>query len=124
MKNFAGASFFRTFDLLMSVTNPGAKLSQWVVAGVACRRERHSFAGAGYGFAVEVFQLTRCGRRSWALLVVREFWWGAQAGEPLKRLHWARPIGGRRVDILAWFLEQEGKLDRAARGAAPAVTVE
>jgi hypothetical protein len=113
MKNFTGASFFRTFDLLIGVTNPGAKLTHWVVEGVDCERERHSFAGANYGFAIEVFRLTRSARRGWGILVVREFWWRAQASDPLKRVQWARPTEGRRNNILGWSASRKaGSADR------------
>ena len=55
MKSFASPSFFRVFDLLLSSTNPGLKLSRWSIEGVECERDRHSFNSPKYGLTIEVF---------------------------------------------------------------------
>jgi hypothetical protein len=120
MKTFADASFFRLFDLLLNTSNPGLKLPQWSVDGVTWERERHSFTGSTYSFAMEVFTLTRSGRRGWALMVVKEYWWAGKNSDSLKSLHWARPINGRRTDVIAWLREQELELDRQTDHRAPA----
>jgi hypothetical protein len=113
MKNFVRPSFFRVFDLLLSTTNPGLKRSRWTFDGVEFERERHSFTGPNHGLAVDIVTLTRPGRRGWKLMVTKEYWWAGTESKPLKNLHWARPTGGQRNDILAWMRAQEAALDRA-----------
>jgi hypothetical protein len=113
MKNLSGPSFFRTFDLLVSTTNPGLKLAHWGIDGVDCERQRHSFTGRSHGFAVEIFTLTRPGARGWTLMVIKEYWWAGEESKALKSLHWSRPIRGRRGDVIAWFRAQETALERA-----------
>jgi hypothetical protein len=114
MKNFVSPSFFRLFDLLMSTHNPGLKRSHWILDGVECARERHSYTGKINGFVVETFTFTRAGRRGWTLMVVKEYWWVGEETKALKTLRWARPTGGRRSDIITWFRDQETALDRSA----------
>lgn len=113
MKTFASPSLFRTFDLLLSTTNPGLKLSQWKSDDVEWSRERHSFTGPDHSFAVEVTTLTHGGRQAWSLMVVKEFWWmGAQAKD-LRSTQWARLLQGRRKDALSWLDQQEKALEAA-----------
>jgi hypothetical protein len=114
VKNFTSPSFFRLFDLLTSTHNPGFRHSKWTLDGVDCARERHSFTGQQHGFAVEIFTLTRPGKRNWSLMVVKEYWWIGQEGRDTKVLRWARPTGGRRDDIIAWFREQDAILERSS----------
>lgn len=66
MKNFAQSSFFRLFDLLLSVTNPGSKRPHWTHDGVEFERERHSVTEPKHGLTIEIFTLTRPGRRAWS----------------------------------------------------------
>jgi hypothetical protein len=47
-------------------------------------------------------------------MVVKEFWWVGEEMSPLKTLRWARPISGRRGDIIKWFRDQEVVLERSA----------
>ena len=115
MKNLASPSFFRTFDLLMGVTNPGSKLTQWSLDSVEWVRDRYSVAGRAHGFVVEIVTLTRPGRRGWSLMVTKEHWWAGVGGEAIKSLRWARPVSGRRTDIIDWFRKQEAALDREFR---------
>ena len=49
MKNFAQPSFFRVFDLLVSLTNRGLKRSLWTHDGVEFERERHTAMGPRHG---------------------------------------------------------------------------
>lgn len=115
MKNFASPSFFRTFDLLMGATNPGAKLTQWLFDGVEWVRDRYSVTGQTHGFVIEIVTLTRPGRRGWSLMVTKEHWWAGGGSEAIKSLRWARPVSGRRKDIIEWFRRQEAELDRGIR---------
>jgi hypothetical protein len=112
VKNFAHPSFFRLFDLLLSLTNPGLKRSHWIHDGVQFERERHSVTGPRHGLAIEIFTLTRSGRRGWSLMVIKEYWWAGEEGKALKNLRWARPTSGQRADILSWLRAQDAKIGR------------
>jgi hypothetical protein len=110
MKSFGDPSFFRLFDLLTSLTNRGLTRSHWTHDGVDFDRERHSVATPKHGLAIEIFTLTRPGRRGWSLMVIKEYWWVGQDSKALKNLRWARPVSGQRGDILSWLRAQERKL--------------
>jgi len=112
VKNFAHPSFFRLFDLLLSLTNPGLKRSHWTYDGVQFERERHSATGPRHGLAIEIFTLTRSGRRGWSLIVIKEYWWAGEESKALKNLRWARPTSGQRGDILSWLRAQDTKIGR------------
>jgi hypothetical protein len=112
MKSFAHPSFFRLFDLLLSLTNPRLKHSHWMHDGVEFERERHSVMGPKRGLAIEIFTLMRPGRGGWSLMVIKEYWWIGEESRALKNLRWARPISGRREDILSWLRMQEAKVGR------------
>jgi hypothetical protein len=112
MKSLARPSFFRIFDLLLGTTNPGLKLSSWTHDGVAWERERHSFMGAKHGQTIEIFTLTRPGKRGWSVMIVKEYWWVGKESKAVKALRWAKPIDGQRTDILSWFRAKETELDR------------
>jgi hypothetical protein len=120
MKSFASPSFFRAFDLLLSNTNPGAKLPYWTVDGVECEHERYSFTGPRHGFAIEIFTLTQPGKRGWSLMVVKEFWWAGKEKDAGRMPHWAKLTQGEREDVFAWFrsqeLSQEHRLEAETRG--------
>jgi hypothetical protein len=113
MKTLAHPSFFRAFDLLLSTTNPGLKQAHWIHDGVEFERERHSFSGAKHGLTIEIVTLTRAGRRGWSLMVTKEYWWAGPDNKPFKNLRWARPVSGRRNDMLDWMRAQDAALDRA-----------
>ncbi len=110
MKNFAQPSFFRLFDLLLSLSNPGLKRTHWTHDGVELERERHSVMGPKHGLAIEIFTLTRPGRRGWSLMVIKEYWWAGEESKALKNLRWARPTSGQRGDILSWLRAQDAKI--------------
>jgi hypothetical protein len=112
VKNFAQPSFFRLFDLLVSLTNRGLKRSHWTHDGVEFERERHSVMGPRHGLTIEIFTLTRAGRRGWSLMVVKEYWWAGEESKALKNLRWARPTGGQRADILSWLRVQDATIGR------------
>jgi hypothetical protein len=114
MKTLASPSFFRLFDLLLSTTNPGLKLLRWAHDGVEFERTRHSMMGPKHGLAIEIFTLTRAGRRGWTLIVVKEYWWAGEQGKALKNLRWARATSGQRGDIFHWLRTQEAALDRSS----------
>jgi len=112
MKSLARPSFFRVFDLLLGMTNPGLKLASWTHDGVTWERERHSFTGPKHGQTIEIVTLSRSGKRGWSVMVVKEYWWVGKESKALKALRWAKPIDGRHGDILAWFRAQEAALGR------------
>ena len=115
MKTLASPSFFRLFDLLLSTTNPGLKRLQWVHDGIEFERARHSAMGPKHSLAIEIFTLTRSGRRGWSLIVAKEYWWaGDQGNKALKNLRWARSTSGQRSDILHWLRTQEAALERSS----------
>jgi hypothetical protein len=113
MKSFAHPSFFRTFDLLLSTTNPGLKQARWVHDTVEFERERHSFAGPKHGLTIEIVTLTRAGRHGWSLMVTKEYWWAGPQNKAFKNLRWARPVNGQRIDMLNWMRGQDAALDRS-----------
>jgi hypothetical protein len=45
-------------------------------------------------------------------LVAEEYWWASQETEAIRTVRWARPINGRRVDIIDWLRAQDKKIDR------------
>ncbi len=111
MRNLVRPSFFRFFDLLLSATNPGLKHSRWTFDNVDLVRERHSFNGPEHGLTIEIFTLTRPGKKGWKLMVTKEYWWAGEESKPLKSLHWARAISGQRSDLMAWLRAQELALE-------------
>jgi hypothetical protein len=114
MKSLASPSFFRMFDLLLATTNSGLQRTCWSHDGVEIERERHSFTGPKHGLTIEIFTLTRAGRRGWSLMVTKEYWWVGSESKAFKNLRWARPLGGQRSEILAWLRAQEVALERAS----------
>ena len=110
MKSLATPSFFRVFDLLLGITNPGLKLSAWTHAGVSWERERHSFTGAKHGHTLEIVTLTHAGQHRWSIMVVKEYWWAGKESLAIKSLRWAKPLIGHRGEILSWLRTQEASL--------------
>ncbi len=117
MKSLQRPSFFRMFDLLLSTTNPGFKLTRWTHDGVEFERERHSFSSPRHGLTIEIVTLTHSGRRGWSLMVTKEYWWAGAESKAFKNLHWARPLGGQRNDLFTWLRAQEAALERASISA-------
>jgi hypothetical protein len=113
MKSLTRPSFFRVFDLLLSTTNPRMKQARWTHDGVEFEQDRHSFSGPKHGLTIEIYTLTRSGRRGWSFMVTKEYWWAGPDNKALKNLRWARPTSGARLDILNWMRAQESALDRA-----------
>jgi hypothetical protein len=114
MKTLASPSFFRLFDQLISTTNRDLKLLRWIHDGVEFERARHSNMGSNHSLAIEIFTLTRTGRRGWTLMVIKEYWWSGKESKPLKDLRWARITGGQRADVFTWLRGQEVALERTS----------
>ncbi len=123
MKSFSDASFFRVFELMVAASNPGLKMSHWTIDNVSVERDRHSFSGRTYGFAIEVFTLSRSDRRSWRLIVTnwrlivtKEYWWNGSQDRPLRTVRWGRVTSGSRTEALAWFRATGKTLEQSAPG--------
>jgi hypothetical protein len=113
VKSLARPSFFRMFDLLLSTSNPGLRLTRWNYDGVEFERERHSFTGPRHGLTIEIVTLTRAGRRGWSLMVTKEYWWVGPDSKAFKNLRWARPLSGQRSELMGWLRAQEAALERS-----------
>jgi hypothetical protein len=112
MKSLGDPSFFRLFDLLVGATNRGLKRSYWTHDGVEFERDRHSASGPKHGLTIDIFTLTRPGRRGWSLIVIKEYWWAGAENKPVKSLRWARLISGQRGDALSWLRAQDTMVGR------------
>ncbi len=102
MRRIGDASFFRIVDRLLDPGLTRTPRTRWSIDGVEWQRERHSYAGAGHGFTVEVTTGTRAARPAWSLVVVKEYWRDG-SGEGIKTLQWAHVGSGRRTDVVAWL---------------------
>ena len=111
MKTLSSSAFFRTFDLLVGISNPGLKLDAWEIAGVQVERGRHSYGSQTYSFAVDVFVLTRAGKRGWQLLVTKQYWWDGGRKRAIKAQAWSQVLAGSRREIMAWLREREQMLE-------------
>lgn len=110
MRKIGDASFFRIVDRLLEPGTTRVPRTQWSVDGVDWQRERHSYAGAGHGFTVEVTTVRRTGAAPWTMIVVKEYWRSGR-GEELKSHQWAHIEAGRRADVVAWLERQERRLE-------------
>jgi len=116
MRSIGDPAFFRLFELLMVQINRGLTKTRWKYDGVDFERERHSATGPKHGLTIDIFTLTREGRRGWSLMVIKEYWWVGAESKPLKNSRWARAILGQRGDIVSWLKAQEAKLEHDAFG--------
>jgi hypothetical protein len=116
MRSIGDPAFFRLFELLMVQINRGLTKTRWKYDGVDFERERHSATGPKHGLTIDIFTLTREGRRGWSLMVIKEYWWVGAESKPLKNSRWARAIMGQRGDIVSWLKAQEAKLEHDAFG--------
>jgi hypothetical protein len=109
MKNLASASFYRGMDQLVSASNPGLKKDRWQHAGAEFSRMRHSFSAEGHSFSVETLTVSKPsgGARGagWTLLVVKEYWRGADAAKTIHTSRWSNVTQGSRAQALAYVRE-------------------
>lgn len=115
MKSLSDAVFFRVFDHLVDAANPGNKRKSWAFAGAEWRRDRYSISCADYSLVVEAFTVCHAGRGAWKLMIVKEHWWSEDQDSVIRNNRWARPLHGRRSDILAWFRKQEQEIIERGR---------
>ena len=116
MKSFADRSFFTLFDEILRRDRPPNGPDLWSLAGTTWHRSRHTFETHGYGFTMETYEIERPARAAWSLLVARETWWAGRQGEIIRSAHWAKPVRGSRTAILAWFKEQQHRLNEERAG--------
>lgn len=112
MKTLSGSSFFRLFDMLITIGNPGLKLDRWKIGDAQVERERHSFSGRTHCFAIDVYMLTHEGRKGWKLMIAKEHWWDGNHKHAIRTQAWARLIEGSRRDAMAWLRSKETDLQR------------
>ena len=106
MKRIGDAAFFRIVDQLLARDAKRATATHWTIDGVDWRRDRHSYAGASYGFSVEVTTGSKPAPGGWVLMVVKEYWRAAD-GESIRTGQWAHIEKGSRSDVVAWLQKQE-----------------
>jgi hypothetical protein len=111
MKRIGDPSFFRLVERLVDSGDAGRKRDRWPVGDSSWQRERHSFAGAGHGFSVEIMRGTRPGPKGWELMVVKEYWWQGEHGNAFKVQQWAHLCSGRRDHLMDWLKDQQRGID-------------
>ncbi len=84
MRRIGDASFFRIVDQLFGAGATPLNAARWTIDGVDWRRERHNYSGDSHGFTVEVTTGTSARKPSWNLIIVKEYWRKAEAGEGFK----------------------------------------
>ncbi|MBI1364917.1 MAG: hypothetical protein GC153_03045 [Alphaproteobacteria bacterium] len=109
MKALGDASFFHAFETIADAGNPGHHQKSWRHEGACWRRDRQSISCAEYTLIAEVFTVAHETRPKWTLLVVKEHWWAGEEKDAVRSQRWARPISGRRSDILAWFRARQNE---------------
>jgi hypothetical protein len=110
MKKIGDASFFRIVDHLLAAGTTRVPKVHWLIDGVEWRRDRHSHAGQRHGFTLEITTATSTTPPAWTLMIVKEYWRGAD-GEDLKMIQWAQVERGNRAHVVAWLQRQEKRLE-------------
>jgi hypothetical protein len=90
LANLNSGTFLNRWQIVHRTTIPSPDCGRWQVSGVDWR-QRHSFTGGGYSFAVEAHTLAfgRAEKPTWSLIVVVEHWWGSDK-EVLRTTTWTR----------------------------------
>jgi hypothetical protein len=101
MRRLSRSRVIDDLSYIVGRARPGVAARAWTVQGVTCVAERHSHAGASYGFHIEVLLLT-AQRPAWRAMLVSEFW---DAGDA-RTLHsgkWLKLLAGKQPDVMAWI---------------------
>jgi hypothetical protein len=108
LANLNSGSFLNRWQIVHRATIPSPDCERWHVSGVDWHRQRHSFAGGGYSFAVEVHTLAfgRVEKPTWSLMVVVEHWWGSEK-EAMRTTTWTRCLAGTSAAIFNWVKDHE-----------------
>lgn len=118
MRTFADPSFFRLIHTLIGEANSDLRFKTFAHRGVHWNRERHSFNGVVYGFAVDRYLISTPNPNGWSLLFVKEIWWD-ENDKTIRSTEWAKPLSGDRSKILEWLrLEERRILARSAASKA------
>lgn len=116
MRTFADPSFFRLIHTLIGEANSDLRSKAFAHRGAHWNRERHSFNGVVYGFAVDRYLISKPNPNGWCLLFVKEIWWG-ENDKTIRSTEWAKLLSGNRSKILEWLRLEERRI--LARSAAP-----
>jgi hypothetical protein len=112
MKNFASASFFRTFDHHVRPSDRFREGSSWTLDGASWSHTRHFFRDVHVAHSTDVFIGGEAGKRPWALMIALESWWIGNKPDPVRTNRWAHFVSGDRMAAIAWFKKQEVQADR------------
>ena len=104
-------SFFHLLERVAAATNSDRDCDEWQVAGVQRRRQRN-IRWSQTSFQIEVHELCQTARHPWTLLFVHEIWWGADRRTAIRNARWTHFKNGTRGEVLAWFRDRQGELDR------------
>ncbi len=63
--------------------------------------------------------MTKTGSHGWSLLVVKEHWWSAVGENSLRSTEWAKPMTGKRTQILDWLRTEERRIAAEPMGGRP-----
>lgn len=105
MAQITNALAIREIEQILFGDNPHYEARAWTAAGVECRRDRHRYAGHGYGFVTDILQL-RCsepGRSHWEALIVAEHWAKGTPETVIKRAKWMKLVSGKSSDVRDWI---------------------
>ncbi|HTZ80173.1 MAG TPA: hypothetical protein VMC10_19845 [Stellaceae bacterium] len=108
MRGLNDRRFLNLFQIVHRASFPDPTRTHRSIGDVEWRKDRHTFAGAGYSFSTDIHQLRHAGknRAGWELMVVTEHWWDARH-EPLRSATWVKALQGSAPAIAAWFRDQE-----------------
>lgn len=108
MANINSSSFLNCWQIVHRATIPNPDCERWRVSEVDWHRQRHTFAGGGYSFAIEVHTLVAAPKDNptWSLMVVVEHW-SDREHEALRTTTWARRLTGNSNTIVGWVKSHE-----------------
>ena len=115
MNSFADTSFFLLFEEILRRDRPKDGPAEWSASGVSWQQARHTYEGATYGFATEIFRATKTSKGGWSLIVVKEHWWAGRNGEVIRSAQWAKPLAGSRATIMTWLNQRKKDIERPVR---------
>ncbi|PWB79796.1 MAG: hypothetical protein C3F11_19840 [Methylocystaceae bacterium] len=77
---------------------------RWETKGVECIAERHAYRGQTHSFDLDVMRvrLQSPSRSKWELLIVTEYWRGAE-GENIHTTKWLKLTVGKKADVAKWI---------------------
>lgn len=115
LKTLADPSFFRLFHALLDEPRIDPGQTRWKHCGLEWTHMRQSFAGPDYSFALHQYLMAKTSPRGWLLLVVKEHWWATADNANLRSVQWAKPLAGKRTQIMEWLRAEDRRI--ATKGA-------